>query len=152
MVDAGMWENIRDITTVVTPLLLALVTFMSERSRRESKRNLELREEVEKHSEQKRQEQDEKIDENFERITTTLNDLCNKHETLRDIQEKQQDEINKITQLNELNMKRLRASEAVIIALAEGMRDQHLDGNITSAVAKYRSIEAESLDTFYHNV
>lgn len=152
MVDASMWETIRDITAVVTPLLLAIVTFMSERSRRESKRNLELRDEIDKQNEKKRQERDTKIDENFERITNTLGDLCEKHEALRDIQEKQQDEINKITQLNELNMKRLRASEAVIIALAEGMRDQHLDGNITSAVAKYRSIEAESLDSFYHNV
>ena len=152
MVDASVWENIRDITAVATPLLLAIVTFMSERSRRESKRNIELRDELDKQNEKKRQERDNKIDENFELITATLNDLCEKHKVIHDIQEQQQDEINKITQLNELNMKRLRASEAVIIALAEGMRDQHLDGNITSAVAKYRSIEAESLDSFYHNV
>lgn len=150
MIDAATWEALKDFASIVTPLLLAVVTCISERSRRESKKVIELREQLHKQCVAKQRERDEKIDETVEILKKQLNETCDLYRSTCTMQSEQSDKIDRIEKLNKLNMQRIRASEKVIITLAEGMRDQHLDGNITAAIAEYREAEAKSIDSIYH--
>ena len=47
--------------------------------------------------------------------------------------------------MNRLNGQYTHELAQLVMVLAEGLRDQHLDGNITRAVEKYRKFEADAL-------
>ena len=51
-----------------------------------------------------------------------------------------------LTKYHERNWRYVAALGDLVSELAGGMRDRHLDGNITDALAKYRSFEKELLN------
>ena len=53
-----------------------------------------------------------------------------------------------LSSYHEKSAKYINELGTVVMTLAEGMRDQHLDGNITSAVAAYRAFEHEQFSQF----
>ena len=56
-----------------------------------------------------------------------------------------QGELSSIIAANNLNGQCTGELAQLVMVLAEGLRDQHLDGNITRAIDKYRKFESEKL-------
>jgi len=50
-----------------------------------------------------------------------------------------------LSAMNRLNGQYTHELAQLVMVLAEGLRDQHLNGNITRAVEKYRKFEADAL-------
>jgi vacuolar-type H+-ATPase subunit I/STV1 len=53
--------------------------------------------------------------------------------------------VQSLSNMNRLNGQYTHELAQLVMVLAEGLRDQHLDGNITKAVAKYRKFEEDAL-------
>lgn len=64
---------------------------------------------------------------------------------LYDITEKLGRTVSNSSVLNRINGQYTSELAQLVTVLAEGLRDQHLDGNITRAVEKYRTFESETL-------
>lgn len=78
-------------------------------------------------------------------------DVDNIGTTIKEMQRYDQDvhgDLKLLSTYHERTSKNVNQLGNLVITLAEGMRDQHLDGNITSAVAAYRSFEHEQYTQF----
>ena len=60
--------------------------------------------------------------------------------------------IRHIMKMNRLNGQYTHELAQLVIVLAEGVRDQHLDGNITRAITKYRHFESTALGDYITGV
>lgn len=56
--------------------------------------------------------------------------------------------IKHVAQLNQLNGQYTHELAQLVIVMAEGIRDQHLDGNITRAISKYREFESKAIGNY----
>lgn len=57
-------------------------------------------------------------------------------------------QLSHVAALNKMNGRYTHELAQLMMVLAEGIRDQHLDGNITKAIAKYRKFESDALGSF----
>lgn len=62
------------------------------------------------------------------------------------------EQIRQLATISSLNGRFTSELAQLVMALAEGIRDQHLDGNITSAVARYRNFELTELGNIMSNI
>lgn len=62
------------------------------------------------------------------------------------------DQIRELAAIASLNGKFTSELAQLVMALAEGIRDQHLDGNITSAIDRYRKFEMTELGNIMSNI
>lgn len=83
------------------------------------------------------------------RQLATIEDLCKANSSAIDALNRIVREISaQQTQLqisNRINGKCTRELAYLVTALSEGLRDNHLDGNITSAINRYKKFEHETL-------
>ena len=59
--------------------------------------------------------------------------------------------INRLAISGDMTSTKVSELATVVMTLAEGLRDQHLDGNITRAVEKYRKYESDTLNRVVHD-
>ena len=59
--------------------------------------------------------------------------------------------INRLAISGDMTSTKVSELVTVVMTLAEGLRDQHLDGNITRAVEKYRKYESDTLNRVVHD-
>lgn len=62
------------------------------------------------------------------------------------------EQIRQLAAIASLNGKFTSELAQLVMALAEGIRDQHLDGNITSAIDRYRQFELTELGNIMSNI
>lgn len=130
---------------LATPFVVLFITFRNDRQTKVRNKLEELNKEVD---EKNRKELNEALKE----AITSLDQARDEITTLSDKitnQSKENDELRKalnhIASLNRLNGKYTHELAQLVMVLAEGIRDQHLDGNITKAIAKYRKFESDAL-------
>lgn len=162
--------NVNDIiTTVGTLLTSVIVAYLGYRSsvdRKETKKIRQLREKLEAEREKNEEERRKTLDNTLTTLQHGIDDVNKKVDGVNTKVDgldtrfnaevrancKQQADISKLTKYikhtNECN----KAVANLVTALAEGLRDQHLDGNITAAVAKYRKFETDALHDPYNDL
>lgn len=78
-------------------------------------------------------------------LSDTINELA---ETVKQLQDSVQNISavqKRLISINRLNGRYTNELAQLVMTLAEGIRDQHLDGNITRAVMHYRKFESSAL-------
>ena len=133
---------------VLTPICSVVVVLITVRSERNKKV-----EELKRAQEKKAQdERDKKIDDQLKALSDKFDEVNTRFDGL-------DDKITALQQADEVTLKDLRdLSEQqavygeyihelskIVTVIAEGMRDQHLDGNVTNAVSAFRRFERDKL-------
>ena len=147
-----MFENIMKVISAATPFLLLFMGWMytsatSKRDKREEA-NKKTVEEKEKARKEQLDNQTKKIDDLIGDISDLKKDMAHYHQVDRDTIKN----INALANAGEITSTKLSELASVVMVLAEGLRDQHLDGNITKAVEKYRKYESDTSNAMLHGV
>ena len=69
-------------------------------------------------------------------------------EELQKHNDEQDEAIATLSQATRMNGQYVHELAQLVMVLSEGMRDQHLDGNITKAINRYRKFESDTLNQF----
>lgn len=125
---------------IFTPIAVAIFGLRSEWNRKKSEKLTRLENE-------KKQEQDTTINNAIAELTTKINKMESKISKISDTIDKQDNTICSIAQSSKINGQYTYKLAQMFMVLAEGMRDQHLDGNITKAIESFRSFESQMLST-----
>lgn len=130
---------------LATPFVVLFITFRNDRQTKVRNKLEELNKEVD---EKNRKELNEalkeaitSLDQARDEITTLSDKITNQSKENEELRKA----LNHIANLNRLNGKYTHELAQLVMVLAEGIRDQHLDGNITKAIAKYRKFESDAL-------
>ncbi len=118
-------------------------------------RKRDKREEANKKTaDDKEKERKEQIDNQTKKIDDLIGDISELKKDMAQYHQVDLDTIKKINALanaGEMTSTKLSELASVVMVLAEGLRDQHLDGNITKAVEKYRKYESDTSNAMLHN-
>lgn len=118
-------------------------------------RKRDKREEANKKTaDDKEKERKEQIDNQTQKIDDLIVDISELKKDMVQYHQVNLDAIKKINALagaGEMTSTKLSELASVVMVLAEGLRDQHLDGNITKAVEKYRKYESDTSNAMLHN-
>jgi len=126
-------------------VFVAFITVRGERSKKI--------EELKKETERKAQEEREKkLNEKLEALSEKLDKVDERIDGLeKQVGELQKADENTLKDLRELSLQQkvngeyIHELSKIVTVLAEGMRDQHLDGNVTKAVTAFRKFEQDTL-------
>lgn len=87
----------------------------------------------------------ESLRKQIEGAVSKLNDATNELSKTQAANDELLRTVQSLSNMNRLNGQYTHELAQLVMVLAEGLRDQHLDGNITKAVAKYRKFEEDAL-------
>lgn len=136
---------------LVGPVLVVVVTTRMNHTLKENARIKELEEEAKAKEKKdlddrltKLEESIAKLGEKLEKLEETINDLDSTDgkfdKRFKDLAKQQK-----------LNARYTHELAQLVITIAAGMRDQHLDGNVTNAIDQYHKFEQGILNEFVVN-
>lgn len=138
-------EWVKAILTFASPIAVLFVSANIERRQRKEEDAKKEREE----SLSKRDEEMKKLinglTEDIKVIRKQLTDVDTTIQSIQGYDETVKDDMRSMSQSQQINAQYVHELAELVMTLAEGMRDQHLDGNITQAIASLRDFEHDTL-------
>ena len=131
-------EIFNTVMSIVTPLIILILGWIYVANQKKSEKIEKLETKVDDSEASKLKKQ-----------LATIEDLCRANSSAVDALNRVVRELSTQQQQlqisNKINGKCTRELAYLVTALSEGLRDNHLDGNITSAVNRYKKFEHEIL-------
>lgn len=134
--------------SVVTPLLIAIVGIYAEFNRRKASKLKKLEEESKARKEADEKKKFDDINASIKEVADDLKEVKQEMSILKEQNEIQDKSIRAVVSTNQINGRCTYELAQLVMTLSEGMRDQHLDGNITRAIDQYRRFESGTLGSF----
>ena len=134
--------------SVVTPLLIAIVGIYAEFNRRKASKLKKLEEESKARKEADEKKKFDDINDSIKEVADDLKEVKREMGILKEQNEIQDKSIRAVVSTNQINGRCTYELAQLVMTLSEGMRDQHLDGNITRAIDQYRRFESGTLGSF----
>lgn len=134
--------------SVVTPLLIAIVGIYAEFNRRKASKLKKLEEESKARKEADEEKKFDDINASIKEVADDLKEVKREMSILKEQNEIQDKSIRAVVSTNQINGRCTYELAQLVMTLSEGMRDQHLDGNITRAIDQYRRFESGTLGSF----
>jgi len=131
------------IVNALTTIVVAIIGVFSARAAQRSAKEKKLQEELDaqtKAAEEKR----------FSELKTSVDKLIGAVESLQQTVDDHNDDIARLHELSKVDLDYTRSVSNVITALAEGLRDNNIDGNVSKAVESFRQFESAQLKTLYN--
>lgn len=132
---------------ILSPIIVAVIGLRAEVATRNSKKAQELNK---KEKDLEKKQLDDKlnaISAGIENVTKKLGEMEKQIQDLSDHNDEQDEAIRALNRSTRLNGQYVHELAQLVMVLSEGMRDQHLDGNITRAINDYRKFEADALNS-----
>lgn len=138
-------EWVKVVLTFASPIAVLLVSA-----------NIERRQKKEADAKAERQKADDKRDEenkkliadltaNIQEIKDRLESVDGSIQALQGYDKTVKEDMHSFSQSQQISAQYVHELAELVMTLAEGMRDQHLDGNITRAIASLRAFEHDTL-------
>ena len=155
------FEIVIKIVSCITPFALLIMGWIytsaiRKRDKREDA-NKKLEEEKKaaekKEQEEKEEKHEQLIKDQNDKIDALAHDIASMKVMIEDAHKadlQTDKKINRLAISGDMTSTKVSELATVVMTLAEGLRDQHLDGNITRAVEKYRKYESDTLNKMVH--
>ncbi len=129
------------------PVVLAILAWRINRSDKKDERkyNEKLKREEQEEAEKKAKE--EEYIKSLELAKNAINDSVRRFEEQTKLLDKLSNKVSEISKSNKLNGQYIMKLSNLVIVLAEGLKDNHLDGNITEATSEFRKFESSMVET-----
>lgn len=138
--NADQWITlIGVIGASVTPIMVAVIGIRMEFSRKKAREYDEMKE-------QQKADQAQSISSSFDTLTKSVSELESAVSEIRTTLDDQERNISLIARSSQINGQYTHNLAQMVMVLAEGVRDQHLDGNITRAIETFHNFESEMLN------
>lgn len=156
------FEIVIKIISCITPFALLIMGWIytsaiRKRDKREDA-NKKLEEEKKaaekKEQEEKEEKHEQLIKDQNDKIDALAQDIASMKVMIEEAHKadlQTDKKINRLAISGDMTSTKVSELATVVMTLAEGLRDQHLDGNITRAVEKYRKYESDTLNKVVHD-
>lgn len=136
--DPDILEWVKTLLTFVGPILVVIVTARLEHNRKTDNRVKQLEDE-------KRATANTELQNTIKSINDRINTLDQTIKLMQESSKETKNEVQSVVRTCNITSKYMHELAELVTILAEGMRDQHLDGNITRAISSYRNFEHDTL-------
>lgn len=141
----GAWSVVVTIVQIISPFALLWVGWQhTHKETRETEARTNARQ-LEEAKEQKLLDALAAVTDSVGQANAEIESLRTKLDQYRDDTEELEDSIKHVAALNRLNGRYTHELAQLVVAIGEGVRDQHLDGNITRAITTYRKFESDAI-------
>lgn len=136
-------EYLGTIVNALTTIVVAIIGVFSARAAQRSAKEKKLQEELDAKTKADEEQR-------FNDLKTSVDDLVTAVKALQKTTDEHNDNIAKLHELSKVDLDYTRSVSNVITALAEGLRDNNIDGNVSKAVETFRQFESAQLKTLYN--
>lgn len=126
------------VISISMPLLILVLGWVYVQHQNNTDDHKKLKDKIKSMADNDVHEQLDSLEKMVEKTTNQIEALSDKVDALTDSQRR-------ISSVNRLNGRYTHELAQLVMTLSEGIRDQHLDGNITKAIARYRKFEEHTL-------
>lgn len=141
-------ELIQAFLSFLSPILVVIVTVRMERTRKADARIKKLEEEKKNREEQELNNTIRSLQDSINAVSKQLDDTENTLASMREYDRFVQSSIEELKTSHKISTEFTQELAQLVTVLAEGMRDQHLDGNITRAISSYREFQEKKLTEY----
>lgn len=141
-------ELIQAFLSFLSPILVVIVTVRMERTRKADARIKKLEEEKKNREEQELNNTIRSLQDSINAVSKQLDDTESTLASMREYDRFVQSSIEELKTSHKISTEFTQELAQLVTVLAEGMRDQHLDGNITRAISSYREFQEKKLTEY----
>lgn len=141
-------DLIQAFLSFLSPILVVIVTIRMERTRKADARIKKLEEEKKNREEQELNNTIRTLQDSIDAVSKQLDDTENTLASMREYDRFVQSSIEELKTSHKISTEFTQELAQLVTVLAEGMRDQHLDGNITRAISSYREFQEKKLTEY----
>ena len=141
-------ELIQAFLSFLSPILVVIVTIRMERTRKADARIKKLEEEKKNREEQELNDTIRSLQNSIDAVSKQLDETENTLASMREYDRFVQSSIEELKTSHKISTEFTQELAQLVTVLAEGMRDQHLDGNITRAISSYREFQEKKLTEY----
>lgn len=140
------------VVNAISAIIVAVIGYFGVRNATRSAREKKLQEQIEADEKRRSAEAQDQIIETLEKLSGRVDDLAKTLIKIQKDNEHQNHDIDQVSKLSKIGMDYTRSISNVVTALAEGLRDNNIDGNVTRALETYRAFESKQLHAMYEFV
>lgn len=141
-------QLIQAFLSFLSPILVVIVTIRMERTRKADARIKKLEEEKKNREEQELNNTIRSLQNSIDAVSKQLDDTESTLASMREYDRFVQSSIEELKTSHKISTEFTQELAQLVTVLAEGMRDQHLDGNITRAISSYREFQEKKLTEY----
>lgn len=141
-------ELIQAFLSFLSPILVVIVTVRMERTRKADARIKKLEEEKKNREEQELNNTIRALQDSIDAVSKQLDDTEKRLASMQEYDRIVQTSIEELKTSHKISTEFTQELAQLVTVLAEGMRDQHLDGNITRAISSYREFQEKKLTEY----
>lgn len=141
-------ELIQAFLSFLSPILVVIVTIRMERTRKADARIKKLEEEKKNREEQELNDTIRSLQNSIDAVSKQLDETESTLASMREYDRFVQSSIEELKTSHKISTEFTQELAQLVTVLAEGMRDQHLDGNITRAISSYREFQEKKLTEY----
>lgn len=141
-------DLIESFLSFLSPILVVIVTIRMERTRKADARIKKLEEEKKNREEQELNDTIRSLQNSIDAVSKQLDDTESTLASMREYDRFVQSSIEELKTSHKISTEFTQELAQLVTVLAEGMRDQHLDGNITRAISSYREFQEKKLTEY----
>lgn len=141
-------ELIQAFLSFLSPILVVIVTIRMERTRKADARIKKLEEEKKNREEQELNDTIRSLQNSIDAVSKQLDETESTLASMREYDRIVQSSIEELKTSHKISTEFTQELAQLVTVLAEGMRDQHLDGNITRAISSYREFQEKKLTEY----
>lgn len=141
-------DLIQAFLSFLSPILVVIVTIRMERTRKADARIKKLEEEKKNREEQELNNTIRSLQNSIDAVSKQLDDSERTLASMREYDRFVQSSIEELKTSHKISTEFTQELAQLVTVLAEGMRDQHLDGNITRAISSYREFQEKKLTEY----
>lgn len=141
-------DLIQAFLSFLSPILVVIVTIRMERTRKADARIKKLEEEKKNREEQELNDTIRSLQNSIDAVSKQLDDTESTLASMREYDRFVQSSIEELKTSHKISTEFTQELAQLVTVLAEGMRDQHLDGNITRAISSYREFQEKKLTEY----
>ena len=141
-------DLIQAFLSFLSPILVVIVTIRMERTRKADARIKKLEEEKKNREEQELNDTIRSLQNSIDAVSKQLDETESTLASMREYDRIVQSSIEELKTSHKISTEFTQELAQLVTVLAEGMRDQHLDGNITRAISSYREFQEKKLTEY----
>lgn len=129
----------------ICSIIVVLITVRGERNKKVEELKREEEKKAQEERDKKLEERLKALDDKLDKVDERLDGL---EKSIKDLQKADEDtlrDLRELSQQQHVYGEYIHELSKLVTVLAEGMRDQHLDGNVTNAVSAFRRFERDTL-------
>jgi len=138
-------EWVKTILNFASPVVVLIVSAKIERRQRKEADAKKEKAEADSKRDEEMKKLIQGLTDDIKEIKEKLGDVDSTIQSLQSYDETVKDDMHSMSQSQQINAQYVHELAELVMTLAEGMRDQHLDGNITRAIASLRAFEHDTL-------